>query len=277
MNTTIANWLQKSPLPKLEARMLLQKATGLTRVQLISRDDQILSTSELTQLTQWQVDRLTGQPMAYIMGEKEFFGRMFRVNPDVLIPRPETEHVIDEVLARLPENYPAKIADIGTGSGIIAITLKLERLLNHVFASDLSASALNVACLNAKDLHADIVFTQGSWFEGLDQIEQGSDFDFIVSNPPYIEKNDPHLQQGDVQFEPQMALTDFADGLEAYRVLTDQSYSRLKNGGWLIMEHGYDQGQAIRHLCEKYAYQNIATIKDLAGLDRVTVAQKIDQ
>ena len=156
--------------------------------------------------------------------------------------------MIDEVLARLPENYPAKIADIGTGSGIIAITLKLERLLNHVFASDLSASALNVACLNAKDLHADVVFTQGSWFEGLDQIEQGSDFDFIVSNPPYIEKNDPHLQQGDVRFEPQMALTDFADGLEAYRVLTDQSYSRLKDNGWLIMEHGYDQGQAIRYL-----------------------------
>ena len=276
MNTTIADWLQTNPLPKLEARMLLQKATGLTRAQLISRDDQILSTFELVQLAKWQADRLAGQPMAYIMGEKEFLGRMFQVTSDVLIPRPETEHVIEEVLARLPQNQPAKITDIGTGSGIIGITLKLERPLVQVFASDLSALALNVAHKNATNLHADVVFTQGSWFEGLDQIGQVSNFDFIVSNPPYIEKNDPHLQQGDVRFEPQIALTDFADGLEAYRVLTEQSYSRLKNGGWLVMEHGYDQGQALRYLCAKSAYQNIMTVKDLAGLDRVTAAQKMD-
>ncbi len=270
---SIACWLQNCPLPKLEARMLLQKVTGLSRVQLISHDEQLLSSSEFDQLQKWQEDRLAGQPMAYIMEEREFFGRMFYVNADVLIPRPETEHVIEEVLSRLSKNQPAKIADIGTGSGIIAIILKLERPLAQVFASDLSEQALKVARKNAKVLQAEITFTQGSWFDGLDQIG-ASTFDFIVSNPPYIEHNDPHLQQGDVRFEPRMALTDFADGLEAYRVLTEQSFSRLKDGGWLIVEHGFDQKQAIGQLCENYLYQNITTLKDLAGLDRVTVAQK---
>ncbi len=271
---SIAHWLQSSTLPKLEARMLLQKATGLSRVQLISHDERLLSLSELEQLEKWQADRLAGQPMAYIMGEREFFGRLFRVCPDVLIPRPETEHLIEEVLVRLPENQPVKIADVGTGSGIIGITLKLERPWAQVFASDLSFLALSVACQNAKNLQADVTFAQGSWFEGLNQLGQTGEFDFIVSNPPYIEKNDPHLQQGDVRFEPQMALTDFGDGLEAYRILTEQSYTRLKNGGWLVMEHGFDQRQAISQLCEKYLYQNICTAQDLAGLDRVTVAQK---
>ncbi len=254
--------------------MLLQKVTSLSRAQLISHDEDALSKEQLEVLNRYVQERLDGRPMAYIMGVKEFFGRDFAVSDAVLIPRPETEHLIEAVLERLPVNQPARVWDLGTGSGIIAITLKRERPLACVFASDLSAPALALAQENARQLDVQVQFAEGNWFEALPEEEQAQGFDFIVSNPPYIEQNDPHLCQGDVRFEPQMALTDFGDGLSAYQALIAGALPRLKAKGWLIMEHGFAQKQAIQGLLFDAGYQKVTTLMDLAGLDRVTLGQR---
>lgn len=269
----IKDWLQNSPLPKLEARMLLQKATSFTRAQLISHDTDDLTPTQEQALNHWQEERLNGKPMAYIMGEREFFGRVFNVSESVLIPRPETEHLIEAVLERLPTRTPNKIWDLGTGSGIIAITLKLERPETDVFASDLSEDALKVAQANAQNLNAKIHFAQGSWFDCHHKTQEKNSFDFIVSNPPYIHQEDKHLAQGDVRFEPKMALTDFDDGLSAYKILFEQGLLWLKKDGYLVVEHGYDQKIALHDLLQQYNYKNQITLKDLAGQDRITLAQ----
>ena len=254
--------------------MLLQKVTGLSRAQLISHDEDVLSKSQLNELNAYVQQRLDGRPMAYIMGYKEFFGRDFTVSDAVLIPRPETEHLVEAVLESLSTDKAARVWDLGTGSGIIAITLKLERPVAEVFASDLSEQALTLAQENARQLGAQVRFAQGSWFAALSEEEQADGFDFIVSNPPYIEQNNPHLRRGDVRFEPQMALTDFGDGLSAYRALVAGALPRLKAEGWLMMEHGFAQKQAIQGLLIDAGYRKIETLMDLAGLDRVTFGQK---
>lgn len=270
----IKDWLQNSPLPRLEARMLLQQATGLTRAQLISHDLDPLSIEQEHNLNQWQIERINGKPMAYILGEREFYGRNFKVSEAVLIPRPETEHLIETVVEYLPINESIKIWDLGTGSGIIAITLKLEIPNATVFASDVSEHALAIAQMNAKQLEADIHFAQGSWFDCEHNREPKASFDFIVSNPPYIDSHDCHLSQGDVRFEPKIALTDFNDGLSAYKVLFKQAQDWLKPQGYLIVEHGYNQKEALQDLLTQYHYKNTVTLKDLAGQDRITLAQK---
>ena len=271
MMMTIAAWLKNSSLPRLEARMLLQKATGLNRAALLSHDEDVLAPEIITLLDSWQSARLNGTPMAYLIGSREFFGREFMVSKDVLIPRPETEHLIEAVLERLPERQPARIWDLGTGSGIIAITLKLERPSSEVFASDVSAKALSVAKNNAQNLQADVLFGEGSWFEGLSISIQTDKFDFIVSNPPYIDSVDQHLKEGDVRFEPLGALTDFADGLSALKVLCEGAPSRLKVGGFLLMEHGFDQQEAVQTLLKQNGFSDVQTITDLAGLPRISL------
>lgn len=270
MPQTINKWLNRCPLPKLEARMLLQHSTGLTRAQLITRGGDELDEPTLQTLNALARRRIEGEPMAYILGEREFYGRMFHVNPGVLIPRPETEHLVEAVLQHLPPH--GKVWDLGTGSGAIAVTVALERPDAVVRASDISPQALDTARLNAQRLGAAIEWVSGSWFEA-GRPSECHTYDIIVSNPPYIEAGDEHLSQGDLRFEPQTALTDFSDGLSCIRVLVSESPLYLKQGGMLMVEHGYDQGAAVRALFEQGGFKDVETLNDLAGLNRLTVGR----
>lgn len=266
---TLNQWLQQSPLPKLEARMLLQHAGGYTRVQLVTLGHDELPTEVQAAADALAARRLAGEPVAYLLGEREFYGRRFTVNPSVLIPRPETEHLVEAVLARLPEG--GRVWDLGTGSGAVAVSVALERIDAEVRASDISADALAVARQNAADLGAQVQFALGSWFAA--EPAAVGQFDVIVSNPPYIEADDVHLAQGDLRFEPQTALTDFSDGLSCIRELAAGAPQYLKTGGWLLLEHGYNQGEAARAVLAGQGFAAVETVQDLAGLDRITLGQ----
>lgn len=269
---TLSQWLYGATLPRLEARLLLQHVTDYTRSELITHDHEMLSDAQLATLEQLAQRRLAGEPIAYLLGKREFYGREFCVSPAVLIPRPETEHLLEAVLARLPKG--GALWDLGTGSGIIAISAKLERDDAQVFASDVSEEALKVAQQNAVYLNADVEFAQGSWFEAMRKFRLFIPrLDIIVSNPPYIEQDDIHLSQGDLRFEPQGALTDFADGLSAIRILAENAKLYLKNKGWLLLEHGYNQAEAVQEILQQHGYNNIETQQDLAGLNRITFGQ----
>lgn len=268
--TTIAAWLGGCGLPRLEARMLVQQASGLSAAQLIIRDQECLDGAVLAQLNDWAARRLAGEPMAYLLGWREFYGRRFAVSPAVLIPRPETEHLLEAALAKLP--HGGSLWDLGTGSGVLAVSAKLERGDARVWASDISADALQVAQHNAKTLGAAVDFAQGSWFDAaVDAMP--TQFDVLVSNPPYIEKDDVHLQQGDLRFEPQGALSDFGDGLGCIRVLAAGAPARLKKNGWLLLEHGYNQGSSVRSVLQQQGFADVATEQDWAGLDRITLGR----
>ncbi len=267
---TLEQALRCHSLPRLEARMLLQHVRpGLTHARMIADPDLPLTEDEAECFKQLAQRRLQGEPMAYLLGEREFYGRCFRVSPAVLIPRPETEHLVEAALARLGP-APAQVVDLGCGSGAIAVTLALEAPAWQVQAVDLSPAALEVARGNAEQLGAVVHFHQGSWYQPLGGQEG---FDLIVSNPPYIEQHDHHLAEGDVRFEPRMALTDEDDGLSCLREIIAGAPARLKTGGWLMLEHGFDQGDAVRQLLLAAGLQQVATLPDLAGLDRVSMGQ----
>lgn len=270
--TTLANWLKTCPLPKLEARMLLQQVTGLTHAQLITHDADVLLDNQIAMLNQLLCRRQAGEPMAYILGHREFYGREFVVSPDTLIPRPETEHLLEAALFRLPEN--GILWDLGTGSGIIGISAKLERPDATIYASDISEAALKVAQQNAQRLSAKISLAQGSWFEAnnIFALPENS-VDVIVSNPPYIEQHDVHLQCGDLRFEPQIALTDFADGLNHIRHIACLAPQFLRSKGFLLFEHGFDQGVVVREILVQNGFAQPETVRDLAGNERVTFGQ----
>ena len=272
MKKTLSQWLATQILPRNESRMLLQHIMGYTHAQLITHDQEILTEQQINQLNILAKRREQGEPMAYLLGTREFYGRKFTVSPAVLIPRPETEHLLEAALLRLPEN--GVLWDLGTGSGILGISTKLERKDSLVFASDLSADALQVAQKNAQHLGADVAFAQGSWFDAarVFRLPENS-VDVLVSNPPYIENNDLHLNQGDLRFEPQTALTDFSDGLAHIKILIEHGKNYLKPNGWLLLEHGYNQAVAVRQLFEQNDYQLIETQQDSADLDRITFGQ----
>ena len=270
MTETLNHWLQHSGLPRSEARMLLQHLCGYSHAQTVTRSDEPLPSAFQAALNQAAERRRSGEPMAYIVGVREFYGRPFQVNPAVLIPRPETEHLLEAALAKLPPG--GVLWDLGTGSGIIAVSAACERPDAHIWASDISADALAVAQSNAQALNAAVRFGHGSWFAATPQPLRQS-VDVVVSNPPYIEAADAHLQQGDLRFEPQSALTDFGNGLTALRQLTAGAPGYLKPGGWLLLEHGFDQGAAVRNLLAEHGYADTATHTDLAGLDRITLGQ----
>lgn len=262
--------LKRTDLPRLELRLLLEQVTGLTRTQLITRGDQELAPEQLSRLEQLIAARLAGEPIAYLLGEREFFGRSFKVAPGVLIPRPETEHLIEAVFERCDRGAPLTAVDLGTGSGILAVTLALEAPAWNVSASDLSAAALAIAQSNAQALGATVQFFQGSWYQAL---PAGARFDLVVSNPPYIAAGDRHLEEGDLRFEPRGALTDEADGLCCLRELAAAAPTWLKSGGWLMVEHGFDQGGAVRDLFSAAGLVEVASVRDLAGLERITLGQ----
>ena len=214
--------------------------------------------------------RAEGQPLAYLIGRRGFWTLDLHVNAATLIPRPETELLVEQALARLPQGDLRRVADMGTGSGAIALSIASERPLATMIATDLHAATLAVAVKNAQ-AHAleNVWFRRGHWHDAL-----GNDrFDMIVSNPPYIAAGDPHLQQGDLRFEPAPALASGADGLDAIREIISGAPGHLVPGGWLLLEHGWDQGAAIRALLEQAGFGDVETVQDLEQRDRVTLGR----
>lgn len=268
---TINQALRHAALPRLEARMLLAHITGLSHAAMVSAGHDELPTAQWLAYQALAARRLAGEPVAYLLGQREFYGRDFAVSPAVLIPRPETELLVETALDKLGRERQARVVDLGTGSGIIACTLALEAPQWQLSAVDLSPDALAVARHNAANLAARVTFYHGSWLAPLPQDAQ---YDAIVSNPPYIEQHDHHLAEGDVRFEPRMALTDESDGLACLRAIAAAAPERLLPGGWLLVEHGYDQGAPCRALFQAAGLQQVATLQDLAGVDRVTLGQR---
>ncbi len=241
--------------------------TGLARTTLITRAQDLLSPENEERLNELLARRARGEPVAYLTGKREFWSLELTVTPDVLIPRPETELLVEQALARIPENAEWTIADLGTGSGAIALAIATERPHCRLIATDNSPAALAVAHGNAMRCGiANVQFRQGEWLQPL----AGTRFDMIVSNPPYVRANDPHLKQGDVRSEPEAALVAGADGLDALRCITTDAVSCLRPGGWMLFEHGYDQAQAVRALLEAHGYDMVIAYRDTAGHERVT-------
>ena len=269
--TTINEALRHFDLPRLEARLLLACVSGLSHSAMVSAGPGPLPDAQWQAYAALAARRLAGEPVAYLLGEREFYGRVFHVSPAVLIPRPETEHLVEAALDKVGRTQAARVLDLGTGSGAIAVTLALEAPAWQVAAVDLSAAALAVAGGNAARLGARVQFHHGSW---LSPLPPDSRFELIVSNPPYIDVNDHHLGEGDVRFEPQMALTDGHDGLDCLREIAATAPAFLLPAGWLMVEHGYDQGEACRALFAAAGLQQVQTLPDLAGHDRITLGQQ---
>lgn len=265
--TRLRDLLREGRLPTLEARMLLQEVLQVSRSWLVAHDDEPMSAELLEAYRALETRRLAGEPMAYILGRREFMGHDFFVSPAVLIPRPETELLVDKAVSLVAGRDGASVLDLGTGSGAIAVSIALACPQASVVATDYSFEALDVARRNAAALGAKVDFHPGSWYEAL---PEGKVFDLIVSNPPYIPVGDPHLMQGDLRFEPEMALSDGQDGLDAYRQIIAGARARLKPGGSLYVEHGMGQDAAVRELLENAGFREVHSLPDLAGILRVS-------
>lgn len=251
---------------RLEARVVAAFAWGVNPAWLIAHDTEALTEAQAAQFASLLARRLSGEPVAYLTGMREFYGRSFQVSPAVLIPRPETELLVEQALARMPETQPVKVLDLGTGSGCIAITIALERPRAQVAAIDRSRAALAVARRNADRLGAQVEFVESDWFAAVDARR----FDLIVSNPPYVAAADPHLERGDVRFEPVGALASGADGLHDLRRLVTAAGGHLVRGGTLLLEHGYDQADAVQAMLRETGFRDIESWRDLAGVLRVS-------
>ncbi len=262
--TTVAQAQVRLPLEPLENRILLCHALGLTRVGLITQSERALNDTEAAQLNALVARRQHGEPIAYIVGQREFFGLPFRVTDAVLIPRPDTELLVELALERLPPQ--GRVLDMGTGSGAIAVSLAHTRKDATVTALDVSSAALDVARSNAQANRAAVRFLESDWYKAV----EGETFDLLVSNPPYVAAGDVHLEQGDLRFEPIGALTDHADGLSALRTIITGAHGHLVAGGWLLMEHGYDQAAQVRALLAADGYTEVQSWLDLAGIERVS-------
>jgi release factor glutamine methyltransferase len=248
----------------VDARVLACRLLGTNRAWLLANPMHVLTESQDAQFDSLVARRALGYPVAYLVGTREFWGRDFEVGPAVLIPRPETETLVEAALARLPAR--ATVLDLGCGSGAIAVTLACERPQAGVEAVDASAQALEVARRNAARHGAAVAFCHGSWYAPV----EGRRFDLVVANPPYVAEGDHHLAEGDLRFEPREALTDGSrDGLASIREIVAGAPAHLKSGGWLLMEHGYDQAGACRALLEAAGLRELVSIPDLAGIPRV--------
>ena len=257
--------------PRAEVRMLVSHVLKRDRAWLAAHDDEVPSPDERARIVALAARRAAGEPMAYVLGEREFFGRTFRCTPAALIPRPETEHLVEHVLTLMEATAISTVLDVGTGTGCIALTLALERPNAQITALDVSPGALELARENAANLHAaNVKFIQSNWFGA---IETDAKFDLIVSNPPYIVPGDAHLAQSDLRFEPAIALADTVDGLESYRQLARGAIRHVRDGGWLVVEHGYDQGRSVPSLLLNNGFIDVSTQLDLAGHPRVSAAR----
>ena len=266
---TIKQLAALSELPRLEQTMLWEHVLQVPRSWLIGHDTDPLSAAAVQQFKALAARRLNGEPMAYIIGKREFMGHDFIVNPAVLIPRPETEFLVEQALAQIKGMPNARVLDMGTGSGAVAVSIALARPDVTVIATDISAEALAVAQQNAHHLCANVEFLQGSWY---DAVSGQMAFDIIVSNPPYIAEHDPHLVQGDLRFEPAAALSSAQNGLDDIRQIISGAQSYLSEVGSIWIEHGWDQAVIVRSLFTRANFSQPTSIADLAGIPRITGA-----
>jgi len=258
----------------LDAQLLLARLLATTRTRLIAHDERALTPAESGQWQDALARRLAGEPIAYLLGEKEFHGLVLEVDRSVLVPRPETELVVDwasEAIAALTskrslsaDTAAIRVVDLGTGSGAIALALKTAHPQSEVIATDVSAAALAVARRNAGRLALAVEFVEASWWQGL----EGGRFDVAIANPPYIAADDPHLAA--LRHEPALALTPGDDGLAALRAIVAGAGTALVPGGWLLLEHGHDQAAAVRQLLADAGFGDVETRRDLAGQERAT-------
>lgn len=253
-----------------EVEQLLIHVLGVERAWLFAHATDEVDTEAMARFEVLLARRAEGHPLAYLTGRRGFWTLDLQVNTATLIPRPETELLVEQALARLPADDMVRVADMGTGSGAVALSIASERPLATVLATDVLGPALAVAVKNAQAHGLENVwFRRGHWYAAL-----GSDrFDMIVSNPPYIAAGDPHLVEGDLRFEPPPALASGADGLDAIREIVAGAHEHLVPGGWLLMEHGWDQGDAIRALLEQAGFVEAQTVQDLEQRDRVTLGR----
>lgn len=259
---------------RLDAELLLAHCLDKPRSFLYSWPEKVLSDECWQQYRALIARRLLPTPIAYILGSREFYSMEFTTNAAVLVPRPETELLVDQALQRCPIDRPGKILELGTGSGIIAITLKHQRPLARVLATDIDPDSLAVARENAARHQLEVEFIQSDWFGN---IEQNAQYDLIVSNPPYIAANHPFLQQGDLPAEPDIALSPGETGMEAIEILITQAPCYLRSGGWLLLEHGYDQQEAVAALLKEQRFGHIKCKYDDNDLPRVSIGQLIDK
>lgn len=252
---------------RIEAQMLLGEALGVNRAWMISHAEHVLTFDESARFQALLQRRLRGEPIAYILGRREFYGLDLSVAPGVLIPRPDTETLVEAVLARVPESRATTILDLGTGSGAIALALGAHRPSSRVTAVDRSPEALAIAQQNGKTLGiANVAFFTSDWFSALGEVR----FDIIASNPPYIAAADPHLAAGDLRFEPPTALASGSDGLDDIRRIVEKAPAYLNLDGWLLLEHGYDQAARVADLLTCRGFAEVGHAADLAGIERVT-------
>lgn len=263
---TVGQALAQAGLVPVDSQVLLAHVVGQNRAWLVAHRDDALPRPQADAFFALAKRRRDGEPVAHLTGVREFWGLQLAVTPDVLIPRPETEAVVELALAHIAADRPARILDLGTGTGAIALALAHERPSAKVVAVDRSAAALDVARGNAQRLQLrNVEFIASDWYQAL----AGARFDVVVSNPPYIEAGDPHLQEGDVRFEPLAALTPGGDGLDALRAIVAGAPAHLVPGGWLLVEHGYDQRDAVAALFADAGFEGAIASRDLAGHWRV--------
>lgn len=254
---------------RADAEILLAHCLQKSRTYLYTWPEKVVDSNTEATFRQLLAERLRGVPIAHLTGQREFWTLNLKVTPDTLIPRPETELLVETAISLLPAGSSA-ILDLGTGTGAIALSIAHERPDLQVTACDFSAAALAVASENAQTHHiSNMQFIQSNWFSAL----PSQHFDLIVSNPPYIEADDPHLAQGDVRFEPLTALASGQDGLDDIRHIVQSAPQWLANGGWLLLEHGYHQGKAVTTLLQAAGFQQVRCLPDLAGNDRVSLGQ----
>lgn len=259
----------KGAAPRLEAELLLADILSRPRAYLFSHGDESLTPDQAEAFAALLERRLGGEPIAYLTGTQGFWNLDLAVNSDVLIPRPETELLVELALQRLPVHGSPRVLDLGTGSGAIALALASERPRAEIVATDESEAALKTARHNALQNGLEQVrFLRSDWFTSLEGC-----FDLIISNPPYVAIDDPHLEQGDCRFEPRAALTPGPDALSAYRCIVTQAADYLVPGGWLMFEHGFDQGAALRALLQQEGFAKPESHRDLQGHERVTLGQ----
>ena len=251
----------------LEANLLCQHLLNVNRAWLISHANDAFEASQQVAFEELIQRRLRGEPIAYILGSREFYGLVLKTTPATLIPRPDTETLVEAALAKIPQNASLSILDLGTGTGAVALAIASQRPETKMNAVDASLEALKVATENAQYLKlTNVRMLESNWFSAL----EGEMFDVIVSNPPYIAQDDEHLKQGDLRFEPISALASGVDGLDDLRKIVQDAPDYLNNNGWLMLEHGYDQADAVATLLKARGFSQVDHAIDIAGIRRVT-------
>lgn len=266
---TLTSALPENDASALDARVLLASALQRTVTYLYTWPDKAIGSTELHRYQRYIAQRGQGTPVAYITGQRDFWSLSLQVSPATLIPRPDTETLVEQALLRLPTG-PATICDLGTGTGAVALAIASERPDCQILAIDVVAEAVELASSNAQANNlTNVTVLQSSWFANI----QGQQFDMLVSNPPYVENLSPYLKQGDVRFEPASALTAGSDGLDDIRYIVQHAGNYLTAQGWLLLEHGYTQGPAVRTLLQEAGFIQVTTVSDLSGQPRISGGQ----